>query len=548
MFSKDGGLKKTNGSKIHQLEEILAQLRKYIEEEKAYSRRPQTRKPIENIEKSLVHTIPALFLFLRSDYSIEFVNNSSQKWPGYTPESMRNNSMLDYIHPDDLPAFQRKIDLVSQGNTSRSRISQIRIQQENGEWQDSYIEAWAHGELSDVQGIFLMIRKLDSNAVLSGDYVKEQKMEALGFIAGSMAHDFRNIMAVILGATQMIEMNPTEKELQKYLDMITSSVNRGNAIIKRMLTYAQTPKPSLEEIQINSFIGKYCKKYRSFLPSNISLKLEEFPEDAHVLADPDHLREVLDVICDNAVEAMPEGGELQVTVEEPLPALSYAGREERFLTLMIQDTGMGMSKETLEKIFNPFFSTKETGDAVGLSLPLSYNLIQHMGGWIEVQSEKGLGTKVSIGIPRVAASGEQTLKADRQRPTRMTRKDAAHILIVEDEAHLRELLAELLKAKGYEVSVAANGRDGLNIFQGYAEEIDLIVTDLKMPTLSGYDLERTVHSQYPEQKIIAITGSIQSGKTQQEKMIGFDAIIEKPFDIPEILSRVSEVLERSTTL
>jgi CheY-like chemotaxis protein len=293
---------------------------------------------------------------------------------------------------------------------------------------------------------------------------------------------------------------------------------------------------------------KFCKKYRSFLPSNISLNLDEFPEDATVLADPDHLREVLDVICENAADAMPEGGEIHVSVEEPLPALSYAGREERFLTLVIQDTGEGMAKETLEKIFNPFFSTKETGDAVGLSLPLSYNLIQHMGGWIEVQSEKGLGTKVTVGIPRVTASGERFLKADHDRPVLAAQKRTDHILIVEDEAHLRELLAELLKAKGYEVSVAANGRDGLNIFQGYAEEIDLIVTDLKMPTLSGYDLERTVHSEYPEQKIIAITGSLQSGKTQQEKMAGFDAIIEKPFDIPEILSRVSEVLERSSTV
>jgi len=207
-----------------------------------------------------------------------------------------------------------------------------------------------------------------------------------------------------------------------------------------------------------------------------------------------------------------------------------------------------MSKDILEKIFNPFFSTKDTGDAVGLSLPMSYKLIQHMGGWIEVQSEEGIGTKVTIGIPRVTGSAEKSLKAQSGQSIRKTQSGTSHILIVEDEAHLRELLAELLKAKGYEVSVAANGRDGLNIYQGYAEEIDLIVTDLKMPTLSGYELERTVHSQFPEQKIIAITGSIQSGKMYQNNMTGFDAIIEKPFDIPEILNRISQVLQRSNAL
>lgn len=540
-------MKKTNGSKIHQLEEILVKLRKYIEEEKAYSNRHKY-KPIENIEKSLVQTIPALFLFIRSDYSIEFVNSSSNRWPGYSPDNMRDDSILNYIHSDDIPSFRKKIDLIFQGKTSQSRLPHIRIRHQNGVWQESYIEAWPHPKLSEIQGIFLQIRQLESNSAPGGDFLKKQKMEALGFIAGSMAHDFRNIMAVILGATQMIEMNPPEKEFQKYLDMITSSVNRGNAIIKRMLTYAQTPKPSLQEVRINSFLRNFCEQYSAFLPSNISINLKEFPEDTIILADPDHLKEVLDAICENAADAMPGGGEIHVSAEEPLPGLSHAGGEERFLTMVIRDTGSGMSKDTLAKIFNPFFSTKETGDAVGLSLPLSYNLIQHMGGWIEVQSEEGVGTKVTIGIPRVAGADDISLQEEPDMLASMAQKGTAHILVVEDEAHLRELLAELLKAKGYEVSVAANGRDGLNIFRGYASEIDLIVTDLKMPTLSGYELEKTVHSQYPEQKIIAITGSIRSGSMNQENMTGFNAIIEKPFDIPEILNRVSQVLESSTAL
>ncbi len=537
-----------NGSKIRQLEEILIKLREYILHEKLAAETSEVQSSLVVFEKSLLQTKPSLFFYISSNLTIQFTNENTLKILGYPPERVINDTVTKYIHSNNITEFRSTIAKLINEESTRCTIPSVKMLHHNGHWINFQIEIWSAKDFQSGEGVFVECREATDCLPNKTATEQSQQMEALSFIAGSMAHDFRNLMSVILGAAQMIEMKPREKDFRKYLDMITASINRGNHIIKRMLAYAQTPDPDIQHVEINQLIREYYTSFEKELPEEIRCELNLSKTDAIALADPQHIREVLEILSKNAIEAMPSGGAIYLSVNDSRTETSRDQEETDYIEIIVRDTGIGISEKNIAKIFTPFFSTKATGDGVGLSLSLAYNIIQQMGGWIEVQSQEGTGTEFVVNLPKVSHQNINPQSVNYRFSESSEVNHSNHILIVEDEAHLRELLAEIFKARGYEISVAANGRDGMNIYMGFPEKIDLIITDLKMPVLSGYELRKKIQQQYPDQKIVGITGSIHISESDHGMLKGFNAIIEKPFDIPEVLCMVAEILKEESTI
>ena len=492
--------------------------------------------------QSLVHHALDMFLVVDPDGTIRYVNSAVQILLGYQPGELQSQSLYDFLHEDDHAKVQDHLSRVKASPGQTLPAFTLRIQTKEGAWRtlESVGKNLLHEDV--VSGILLTTRDVTERDELEQELQRAKRMEALGLIAGSIAHDFRNLMAVILGSAQMLQLNPTEEEKDKFLEMIISSVNRGKTITQRILAFAHTEKPHFQTLSGYQYLENVREIANHTLPDNVDIVIEPYQGDDLIKADPAQLQQVLLILCTNAADAMPSGGKITLALETPTAELARKHRvpsKDDYLCITVTDTGHGMDTNTLNRIFEPFFTTKDAGNATGLGLSVAYGILEQHQGWIDAVSEVDKGTTIILGLPRAQ---EEESFPEPVNFTKTTTGAGYHILIVEDEAHLRELLETILVSKGYTVSVASNGKDALLLYKGKADEIQLIITDLKMPEMNGQELARRVHEITPELKIIAITGSMGLERPKIKPNNTFKAVIEKPFDVQEVLRIIQRVL------
>ncbi len=492
--------------------------------------------------KSLVHHALDMFLVIDPDGTIRYVNSAVKPHLGYRQDELEGRSIYDFLHEDDHPTVQDNLSRVIASPGKTLPVFTLRMQTKEESWRtlESVGKNLLHEDV--VSGILLTTRDITERDELEQQLQRAQRMEALGLIAGSIAHDFRNLMAVILGSAQMLQLDPTEAEKEKFLEMIVSSVDRGKTITQRILAFAHTEKPHFQTLSGQQYLENVREIASRTLPENIEIVVEPYHDDDLIKADPGQLQQVLLILCTNAADAMPSGGKITLALERPTTELARKHRvpsRDNYLCITVTDTGSGMDDETLNRIFEPFFTTKEAGNATGLGLSVAYGILEQHQGWIDAVSEVDKGTTIILGLPRAEEKEESPEPINFRQPSTSAKH---HILIVEDEAHLRELLETILISKGYTVSVASNGKDALLLYKGKAKDIQLIITDLKMPEMGGQELARRVHEINPQLKIIAITGSMGLERPKVTPNNTFKAVIEKPFDVQEVLRTIQEVL------
>jgi len=333
-----------------------------------------------------------------------------------------------------------------------------------------------------------------------------------------------------------------------------SSVKRGTTITERVLAFARAKEPDFQKLSGLTYLENIREIAFHTLPKNVRTTVEPYRGDDEIFADPGQLQQVLLNLCINAANAMPDGGEITLGVEEPDPDMVQKYKpdtETDYLCVTVSDTGVGMDEEMLEHVFEPFFTTRDEGDGTGLGLSVVYRTMQLHDGWIDIQSEKGKGTKVTLGLPR--AHNDVTPEPEPVKPPveeetesqeEKTDSTPHHLLVVEDEAYIRDLLAEVLEAQGYKVSTVANGEDAFLRYEDDPDGIDLIITDLNMPVMDGKELERNVHLIDPGKKMIAITGSIGMEEHDDLAEHDFLTVVMKPFDIQKVLKTIKNVLSK----
>jgi PAS domain S-box-containing protein len=368
-------------------------------------------------------------------------------------------------------------------------------------------------KLGDAPYQLLILQDITDRVRLENELHQAQKMEAVGRLAAGVAHDFNNILTVILGNTAMQLCNPQlDEKLTASLNQVQRAAERATALTRQLLAYSRRQIIHRQPLALNEVVEQTVAMLRRLIGEHIALDMQLAPDLPPIFADPSNVDQVIMNLALNARDAMPDGGKLTVTttrieIDEAFRARNSEAQLGPHICLTVKDTGHGMDAATLARIFEPFFTTKDPGKGTGMGLATAYGVLKQHGGWIEVDSALRRGTTVRAFFP-LCVDGMAAEPANVEiQPSDFARNESITILVVEDEAMLREFVSDALSALGYRVLSAPNGRAALEIWAEHRDEIDLLLTDVVMPeSVSGRELAHTLIMDKPDLKVIFTSG------------------------------------------
>lgn len=375
---------------------------------------------------------------------------------------------------------------------------------------------------------------------------QKHKMEAVGYMAGGMAHNFNNNLSIILGNIELAQMKePDNSEIVSLLNNAKIGVLRSRDLVKKIMSYSRKGSMCKQAVNLAEVIDETLSLLQSTLPSSVDLNFAVKSEGVRVVvnADPSQLQEVLINLCNNAVHAMAEKGALEISLENvELKAVDIPAQFEAFpgcyAKLSVQDNGCGIDAEVLDKIFDPFFTTKEEYEGAGMGLATVQGIVAQHGGIIEVASVVGQGTIFDLYFPLV----DQEATSEKKGKTALV-TGIEKILFVDDDPLLANLWEQLLSESGYQVTTMTDSVEALKLFRANAEHFDLVITDQTMPDLTGEELILEVKKIRPAMPTILSTGYSSKIDEKRSKELGISAFCMKPLDLPELLQIVRRVLD-----
>lgn len=371
-----------------------------------------------------------------------------------------------------------------------------------------------------------------------------QKMESIATMAGGIAHDFNNILTVVLGFSDLAKsILPPEHEAVPYLEEVLKASRRARDLVAQILAFSRKGETYPQSIFLTPIVKESIKLLRATLPANITLKGSISPDCGKVLADPSQFHQVLMNICTNAFQAMEDNGgilsiflnvvEIKPVELERMNALSPG----TYVCVEVSDTGTGMNPLTMERIFEPYFTTKGQGSGLGLSV--AYGIIKHLGGDIKVTSEQGVGSTFKIYLPEIIDDletvGNEILPGGNE-----------HLIIVDDEATIINLARRMLKKLGYKVTAFTDSQQALDAVLARPDEFDLLLSDYMMPGLSGLALARQITEAGIELPVIIFSGySLPKESMHGTEKLGVRNILKKPFDLRLLSTAIRDALNSS---
>jgi two-component system cell cycle sensor histidine kinase/response regulator CckA len=393
----------------------------------------------------------------------------------------------------------------------------------------------------------IIAEDITERRALEDQFRQAQKMEAVGRLAGGVAHDFNNLLLVISGYAEVIlEQLERGSTLHQKAMAIQQSADRATTLTRQLLAFSRKQLLELKVVDVNAIVSDMERLLRPLIGEDIELVTKLTDNLGRTRADSGQLEQVLMNLVVNSKDAMPEGGKITIMTEDVTLDDSYR-REHTFIKpgqyimLSVSDTGVGMSKETQAQIFEPFFTTKEKGKGTGLGLSTVYGIVKQSGGYVFVQSEPDRGSAFRIYLPRVDDPAET------HGPTK-TAQEATNgsetVLLVEDEESVRQLVKETLAAKGYRVLEAENGKAGLEVAQGFDGKIDMVITDVVMPGMSGRELAKQLVAQRPGTKVLYLSGYTEDSVVQQDVLGSGASFLQKPFTLQTLAKKVREILKQ----
>ncbi len=404
---------------------------------------------------------------------------------------------------------------------------------------NSYIEM--ENQESILLGIF---RDVSLRKTLEQQLVQSQKLEGIGTLAGGIAHDFNNLLAMILGSAEMLQSKiAPDPDLQKYVDRIVEASSRGTSISRQLLVFSRPDQVQLKPISLSHTIADLQEMLKHFLPKSIAIRTVIETEDDIIMGDAGQIQQAMLNLAMNAGDAMHNRGTITIRefIADPSMlnlSISHADAPA-CIGLSVTDTGVGMSDSVKRKMFDPFFTTKEREKGTGLGLSSVHGIVKNHEGVIDVESEPGRGTTITIYFPSAPGS----VSAPPAAVPRPTPHGMQRILLVDDEIIIRETLEELLVACGYTVHTASGGREALELFRDRYNEIDIVITDLGMPEMGGEELYAHLREINPDVKVIVSSGYLD-GTTQTELLkIGVRDVLAKPVKILDLQAAIRSVLE-----
>ncbi len=442
---------------------------------------------------------------------------------------------LSLVHPDWRERMHRHLTDEVLAADRRFDMAYRVIRRGDGE------SRWVHGlgqVERDAQGQPLRmigsIRDITASKQHEEQFLQAQRLESIGTLASGIAHDLNNVLAPIMMSVELLKSTTTDSHSHSLLDIAGASARRGADIVSQVLSFSRGSAGRRVSVQVRHLIREIEKITLETFPKNIRVRTTASRELWTVLADPTQLHQVLLNLCINARDAMPDGGELTITADNVMLSTQYASMNidvtaGPHVLIQVRDTGMGIQENVIGKIFDPFFTTKASGEGTGLGLSTSLTIVKHHGGFLRVSSEVGVGTRFRIHLP--AQNPGQFAEADSV-AGEWPRGVGELVLVVDDEASVRDVTRHMLEASGYRAVLASDGAAGVAIYRERGSEVSAVIMDMMMPVMSGATAIRELMKINPAVRVIAVSGVEASGHALPAG--GTIRFLAKPYS-PEML-------------
>jgi two-component system cell cycle sensor histidine kinase/response regulator CckA len=429
---------------------------------------------------------------------------------------------------------------------------------EHGEWSGEFghvtkdgreilVETrWTSMKQGDKSSPLFLIINTDITAKrkLEDQFLRGQRMESIGTLAGGIAHDINNILSPILMSVQMLKMKFNDKDSQRMLSLLQENAQRGADLIRQVLEFARGAKGEKIPLQPRHAVKDLVKILNQTLPKGIEVSSSFDKEPWLINGDPTQISQVLMNLSLNARDAMPEGGHLKlgidnVVVDEAYARMNLESRPGHFVMISVTDDGTGMPSGVVGRIFEPFFTTKDQGHGTGLGLSTVMGIVKGHGGFINVYSEVGNGTRFQVYFPVAEALVSREAPEERED---LPRGSGELILVVDDEAAIREITKGTLELFGYSVLTASDGTEAVALYAQHRDRIKVVLTDLMMPYMDGAATIRALRKINPELKVIGSSGLTSNGKEAELTKLGVNGFLIKPYSAERLLKSIAELI------
>ena len=482
---------------------------------------------------------------LDADGTMTYLSPSHEEILGAAPGESVGKSVFSRVHPDDADRVRRELEALVEDPDGTAR-SEVRLQHANGGYRIMDLLARNLLDHPAVRGIVINGRDVTEERELAERLQQSRKMEAVGRLAGGIAHDFNNILTTVQGTVAlMAEEIPEGSDLAGELETIRAGAARAGRLTSQLLAFSRRQVTRPETLDAGQLIEDLASGLQQLLTGEQRLVVHPSEGVGYIRVDRGQIEQVLVNLMMNARDAMDDGGRVEIIAENV--SIGRTGSDDlplepgAYVRLSVVDDGHGMDVETAQRVFEPFFSTKDAGAGDGLGLASVYGAIRQAGGHVEVESRPGEGARFNIYLPRV-----QPEKAGRPRTDTGAGGEGETVLVVEDEAAVRSLITRVLGREGYSVLTAPDGESALRVAADHAGGIDLLVADLVMPGMSGREVAERLTAAHPALATILISGYTADEVVREGINRGEYEFLPKPFDPSTLVARVREVLARAT--
>ncbi len=391
-----------------------------------------------------------------------------------------------------------------------------------------------------------IVRDITERKSLEEQLRHSQKLESLGTLVGGIAHDFNNILGIIIGHASLLQVASIDKEeVSRRAEAIMEATERGASLVKQMMTFARKTEPVFQPLDLNMLVKEFAKMINETFPKTIKVCSRIAQDLPPVVSDATQIHQVLLNLCINARDAMPKGGTLTISTKrvnaEKLGRRFPNLTAQEYVVLTVADTGIGMDKNTQRRLFEPFFTTKPPGHGTGLGLATVYGIVSSHGGFIHVESEPGKGAAFRVYMP--AAEKPVLYYQTSDLSDVEVNGGSETILIVDDEEYLRQFMESLLISKGYNILIAKDGEQAVEIYREHHKNIALVISDMGLPRLSGEDVFRQIRKVNPNAKVILASGLVEPVLESELLKAGVQEFIMKPYTQTEVLVKTRKVLD-----
>ena len=501
-----------------------------------------TRKTDEQLYTAIVDNTGEAIIVIQ-DQRIRYCNTKAVELSGFSETEIRSVSWQKLVHPHDREMVLSECRRASKSAENTGVYSiRIRDRDKKTRWLELH-----HRQIlwKDKDATLVFFRDITERKRLESQFLQAQKMEAVGRLAGGIAHDFNNFLTVILGYTEILEKELLSRNVDPIHAQATrEAARKAAALTQKLLAFSRKQHLEPKIISPSKLVAGILPMLQHLVGENTEIVLNTSGRIGSIRADANQLEQVILNLAANAKDAMVEGGKLIISTEnvqfseeslKPKPEM----RPGRYVLLSVSDTGSGMDEATKSHLFEPFFTTKETGRGTGLGLATVYGIIKQSKGFIYVYSEIGRGTTFKLYFPRIDNRPlEKPVKASPSRKLEGTER----ILVLEDEQQVLSIIESMLKRRGYSVLTANNGQAAVTQSRLDPGSIDLLITDLGIPDMSGREVWKTINKGHPNCRVLFISGYPEDFVPLEDIGDGQRVFLQKPFGSEILLTRVREIL------